>query len=199
MQPLCRQAQSEIALRQYVGRPVGPPFCPRPVMDGIASRDARPCVSSAHRDDAARRLIWITPCKRSAARGCAVPSPPTPKWVELLRSSQRRIRYPELRLRLARGYPHVTPAGVLAMRHGDARPCVSTGNRKGRPYGIASHGIAPCAVRHNMLVEKPIALPISVPSGTEQCRKTYGLSRPIPSHPGRGQGAGQTFLPTCCA
>jgi hypothetical protein len=48
--------------------------------------------------DAGRRLIWITPCKRSAARGrdamhCVST---TPQWVELLRS-----------------YPNQTPSGVL--------------------------------------------------------------------------------------
>jgi hypothetical protein len=43
------------------------------------------------RGECRRHSIWITPCKRSAARGCAVLSTPTPKWVELLRSSQRRV------------------------------------------------------------------------------------------------------------
>jgi hypothetical protein len=54
---------------------------------------------------------------------------------------------------------------AIAMRRGDARPSVSTGDRKGRPYGIASYGIAPCAVRHNMLVETDLP-PIPVPLGT---------------------------------
>jgi hypothetical protein len=53
--------------------------------DGIARRDAMHRVSNpsiampivspiaAHCDDAVRRLIWITPCKRSAARGKITP------------------------------------------------------------------------------------------------------------------------------
>ena len=65
---------------------------------------------------AVRRKMLITPCKRSAARGDAI-SPPTP---ELRRSSTRYgvesgvdSFYPELRLRLARGYQHLRPTVLL--------------------------------------------------------------------------------------
>jgi hypothetical protein len=63
--------------------------------------------------DAGRRLIWITLCKRSAARGMD-----GPLLLELRSSStrsgveERDSLYPELRLWLARGYPPWTPSGV---------------------------------------------------------------------------------------
>jgi hypothetical protein len=64
---------------------------------------------------------------------------------------------------------------AIAMRRGDARPCVSTSTL---------YGIAPCAVRHNMLVEPPDHPSASVPSGTEpdgamgRCRDTQGVHIP---------------------
>jgi hypothetical protein len=106
--------------------------------------DARPCVSTAHCGDAGRRLIWITPCKRSAVRGTASSSFENCVAVQPatgLRGGERL--YPELRLRLARDYPNRTPSGVIAMQRSgrmqyaptdgttsgidrrDARPCVS--------------------------------------------------------------------------
>jgi hypothetical protein len=59
-----------------------------------------------HREDAGRRPIWITPCKRSAARGCADLFSSTPKRVELLRSSRRRGCGTPSCAALARGYPY---------------------------------------------------------------------------------------------
>jgi hypothetical protein len=38
---------------------------------------------------------------------------------------EKELRNPELRLRLARGYPNRMPSGIIAMQRGDARPCVS--------------------------------------------------------------------------
>ena len=71
---------------------------------------------------AGRRISRITPCKRSAARGKTI-SPATP---ELRRSSTRYgvedvedSRYPELRLRLARGYPRSRPT-VLRLKNNHA-------------------------------------------------------------------------------
>ena len=65
---------------------------------------------------AGRRIMRITPCKQSAARG-KTPSPATPE----LRSSSTRYgvegvedcRRPELRLRLVRGYPRSRPTVLL--------------------------------------------------------------------------------------
>jgi len=65
---------------------------------------------------AGRRIMWITPCKRSAARGLQ-DAPGTPE----LRSSSTRYgvgdvedcHNPELRLRLARGYPYLRPPVLL--------------------------------------------------------------------------------------
>ena len=72
---------------------------------------------------AGRRISWITPCKRSAARGRAM-FPATP---ELRRSSTHYgvegvgvSCYPELRLRLAWGYPHVRPT-VLLLKNNHAK------------------------------------------------------------------------------
>jgi len=67
-----------------------------------------------------RCSTWITPSKRSAVRGAIlqISSPNSVgvqhidnKTVELLRSSWRWVihPYPELRLRLVRGYPYLLP------------------------------------------------------------------------------------------
>ena len=72
-------------------------------------------------EHAGRRIMWITPCKRSAARGKTI----SPAIPELRRSSTRYgvegvedFRYPELRLQLARGYPHSRPTVLLLKNEG---------------------------------------------------------------------------------
>jgi hypothetical protein len=88
-------------------------------------RDARPCVSSAHRDDAVWHLIWITPCKPKAQLGVAQFSFPQPRsglnYYAVL-GGRGHDCTPSC-ASLARGYPYWTPYGVSAMRHRDALPC----------------------------------------------------------------------------
>jgi hypothetical protein len=55
-----------------------------------------------------------TPNKRSAVRGQRRPPLPTPKGLNYYVVPMRRRLYPELRLRLARGYENLTPSASPA-------------------------------------------------------------------------------------
>jgi hypothetical protein len=79
---------------------------------GIGRRDARPCVSFAHCDDAVWRPIWITPCKRSAARGTVVPSSENCVAVQPATGLRgREHAYPELRS-VCKGLSTLNASGI---------------------------------------------------------------------------------------
>ena len=70
---------------------------------------------------AGRRITWITPCKRSAARGKKItPCHSTPKWVELLTEFSGAgdgIPNPELRFACT-GLPICKTYGLLENKNG---------------------------------------------------------------------------------
>jgi len=78
------------------------------------------CYNSEIRTARRRREMWITPCKRSAARGrdnsLSSLHPVRGATMHKMLHSYGVLdmgvaTYPELRLRLARGYPRIAPTG----------------------------------------------------------------------------------------